>query len=426
MNKEEKRIIFLSSVGGMLEFYDFTIYGLFSVYFAEQFFPSHNNLTAIISSYAVFSVGYIVRPLGGILFSHIGDEIGRKTVMVVTMLLMGFASLGLGLLPTYASIGFWAPTLILLLRLVQGLAIGGELPSMIVYIAESLPKQRGIAIGALLVGTVGGLIPGMSINFLITHYLTHSQIYNYGWRIPFILGSFLCFFGYQIRNKLHETAVFNNLKKRVSFPLGELLRNHLSNVFIGFGLVSMTAPLIVLGVIFMPTYLTNILKLNPTHASNSIFFITVLYVPVIYAMGLLSHRFSPYVLMRNFTLLLIVGSAAFYFMLFQGHNLTLTLVIFALFSGLPICLPSILISYLFPPQIRLSGVALSYNLANAFFGGLTPTVVTSMIKWTHMPYTAPFLWVLFIACIALFSLACCRKYLDFTVKQTNFRGITQL
>ena len=120
LDKEQKKIIRLASVGGMLEFYDFTIYGLFAVYFAGQFFPSNNNFITIVSSYAVFLIGYIARPLGGIIFSHIGDEIGRKTVMIITMVLMGVASLGLGLLPTYASIGLWAPVCMLLLRLLQG------------------------------------------------------------------------------------------------------------------------------------------------------------------------------------------------------------------------------------------------------------------------------------------------------------------
>jgi MFS family permease len=224
LNKEQKRVVVLASLGGMLEFYDFTIYGLFAAYFAEQFFPSNNSFTTIVSTYAVFFIGYVARPLGGIMFSHLGDEIGRKTVMIVTMILMGLASLGLGLLPTYALIGLWAPVLMLLLRLLQGLAIGGELPSMIVYIAESLPEQRGIAMGGVFAGTIGGLIPGMLLNLLLTHYLTAEQIHDFGWRIPFILGSLLCFVGYQVRNKLHETAAFNGLKQHYKFPLGELAR----------------------------------------------------------------------------------------------------------------------------------------------------------------------------------------------------------
>src|SRR6185437_9004320 len=172
LNKEQKQIITLSSIGGMLEFYDFTIYSLFAVYFTNQFFPSHDQLISIVASYSVFLVGYIVRPLGGILFSHIGDEIGRKTVLIITMVIMGVSSLSIGLLPTYSQIGILAPILLLFFRLIQGLAIGGELPSVIVYVTESMPDKRGYGIGGIYTGTISGLIPGMLINLAIIHYLS--------------------------------------------------------------------------------------------------------------------------------------------------------------------------------------------------------------------------------------------------------------
>lgn len=412
LNKEQKRIICLASVGGMLEFYDFTIYGLFAAYFAGQFFPSSNSFVTIISTYSVFLIGYIARPLGGIIFSHIGDEIGRKTVMIVTMILMGVASLGLGLLPTYASIGLWAPLLMLLLRLLQGLAIGGELPSMIVYVAESLPEQRGVALGGVFAGTVGGLLPGMLINLLITHYLTPLQIHDFGWRIPFILGSLLCFVGYQVRNKLHETAAFSNLKQRYKFPLGELIRHHFGKVLIGAGLVSIMASSIILAIIFMPTYLTKILKFDPAYVSNIILGTTVLSITSTYVIGLLTTRFPLYTLMRNIIFVLILAAAACYLMIAHHYCLSLALVLFAIAQGALVCLPPIFLSYLFPLPIRLSGVALSYNIAFVFFGGLTPIAVTTMIEYTQMLTMAPFLCLLVVALIALFSLARCRHYLE--------------
>ena len=142
LNNEEKKIVRLAALGGMLEFYDFIIYGIFSVYFAQQFFPSGNPLLAVVKSYIVFILGYIARPIGGIFFSHIGDEQGRKRVLIITIVLMGVSSLGIGLLPTYDQIGIAAPLLLLTLRLVQGLALGGELPSTYVYISESMPQKK--------------------------------------------------------------------------------------------------------------------------------------------------------------------------------------------------------------------------------------------------------------------------------------------
>lgn len=417
LNKEQKSIIFLSSLGGMLEFYDFTIYGLFAVYFAGQFFPSDNHFATIIAGYAVFLIGYVVRPLGGIIFSHIGDEIGRKTVLILTMILMGVASLGLGLLPTYADIGIWAPIIMVLLRLLQGLAIGGELPSMIVYATESIPHQRGHAIGGIFSGTVSGLLPGMLINLLITHCFTLQQIHYFGWRIPFILGGFLCLVAYQVRRKLQETTAFSHLKQHAQFPFGELIKHHFGKMLIGVGLVSMMATPIILAIIFMPTYLTTILKFNPEQVSNTMLFVTALSVLSIYIMGLMADRYSPYKLMRNGIFMIVLAAATCYFMLAKGYSLTLALTIFAIFQGALVVFPPILLSYLFPIQIRLSGVALSYNLAFVFFGGLTPIAVTAIIEHTHMLYMAPFMCILMVSFVALFALYQSRKYLPAHVTQ---------
>lgn len=404
LTAEQKKIVFLSSLGGMLEFYDFTIYGLFAGYFSTQFFPSDNKLITIIASYSVFLIGYIARPLGGIIFSHLGDEIGRKSVMILTMILMGFASLGLGLLPTYATIGAWAPLAILSLRLVQGLAIGGELPSMIVYVAESMPEQRGIAMGGIFAGTVGGLIPGMLINLFITHWLTPAQIHSFGWRFPFVLGSLLCFVGYRIRSTLHETAAFMQLRQHKKFPLVSLLKHHFPNVCIGVGLVALMATPILLAIIFMPTYLTSILKFNPTTVSNAILFATIVSILSTYFMGLLTTRFSASNLMKASSLLLIVAAGICYWMIAHGGNLTLALSLFTLFQGALVCLPPILLSYLFPVEIRLSGVALSYNIAFILFGALTPIAVTTLIQYTHLFYLVPFLYLSLVVIIGLFSL----------------------
>ena len=414
MNTEQRRIITLSAIGGMLEFYDFTIYGLFAMYFAGQFFISNNYFAAILASYSVFVLGYVVRPLGGIIFSHIGDEIGRKKVLIITMGLMGFASIGLGVLPTYNQIGILAPCSMIILRLCQGLAIGGELPSMIVYATESIPNKRGLAMGIIFSGTVSGLIPGMLINILITHLLTVEQINTFGWRIPFILGGLLCFIAYQIRRKLHETSAFTHLKQHNKFPLLELIRHHFGKLIIGTGLISIMATPIILAIIFMPTYLTKILKYSTSEVSNTIFFTTILSVTSTYAMGLLANRFSVIQLMQKSLFGIVISSALCYFMLYKGYNLVVALFLFTIFQGTLMTLPPILLSYLFPVQIRLTGVALSYNLAFVLFGGLTPIIVTALIAQTQMFYMTPFICVLVVSFISLIAFYYYQKICDVT------------
>ncbi|MCC2625085.1 MAG: hypothetical protein K0R14_958 [Burkholderiales bacterium] len=411
LNREQKQIILLSSIGGMLEFYDFTIYGLFAVYFSNQFFPSHDQFISIIASYSVFLVGYVVRPLGGVLFSHIGDEFGRKIVLVITMILMGIASFGMGLLPNYAHIGIWAPLLMLFFRLLQGLAIGGELPSMIVYVTESMPDKRGFGMGGVFSGTVSGLLPGMLINLLITHYLTTRQIESFGWRIPFIIGGLLCFVAYQVRKKLQETQVFKNIKGRGKFPFIELLQYYLKEVIMGTGLVSIMASPITLVIIFMPTYLNKIVGLSIDSISHAVLIATVVCVLACYFMGMLANKFDVVKLMVWGTVLLLISAVLFYFGIARGYNLVLLITIFAIFQGALIMLPPIFLSYLFPAHVRLSGVALSYNIAFVIFAGLTPIIITSLIGKTGWIFGAPLLWIGLVAIIAITTTLMSRRYI---------------
>lgn len=202
LNHQERKIVGLSALGGMLEFYDFIIYGIFSVYFAHQFFPSGNELISIIQSYVVFVLGYIARPIGGMIFSHVGDEKGRKKVLIITIILMGISSLGIGLLPTYEQIGMAAPIALLFLRLLQGLALGGELPSTFVYVSETMPNKRGSGIGLTMTGVNSGLLLGMVVNELLNFMYTKAELIEFGWRIPFIFGGILCLVSYKIRKTL--------------------------------------------------------------------------------------------------------------------------------------------------------------------------------------------------------------------------------
>jgi|SRR6185437_12351855 len=412
LNKEQKQIILLSAIGGMLEYYDFAIYSLFAVYFAHQFLPSSDPLLLIIASYSVFLTGYIARPLGGILFSHIGDEIGRKTVLIITMVIMGVASLSIGLLPTYSQIGILAPILLLFFRLIQGLAIGGELPSVIVYVTESMPDKRGFGVGGIYTGTISGLIPGMLINFVIIHYLSIDQINSFGWRIPFILGGLLCFIAYQVRKKLHETKAFQRIKEKDKFPFIELLRHHFKEVVIGAALGSIMAVPLALVSVFMPTYLHKIVGLPMRGISSAILIATIISAVSVYLMGALANKFNLVKLIIGSTILVIIAAIFCYYGIAHSYNLTLSIGIFAIFQGAIITLPPIFMSYLFPAHVRLSGVALSYNIASVIFVGLTPIIVTSIIGKTGWVFVAPVLWLMFVAVISIIAALKAKKYIN--------------
>ncbi len=393
LTKEQRKVILLASVGGMLEFYDFTVYGLFALYFTAQFFPSSNTLLSVIASYTVFVVGYIIRPVGGVVFSHIGDEYGRKRVLIITMFLMGLASLGMGLIPTYAQIGIYAPVAMLVLRLLQGLAFGGELPSMIVYTTESMPEKRGLGVGGSFSGTVCGLVLGMVVNLVLVNILSHEQLANFGWRIPFILGGLLCIVAYKVRSELHETAAFKQMKHNVKVPVVELFRNYFKQVVIGIGLVSLVGTAIILLIVFMPTYLVKIVKMDPETIGNIVFVAALVSVVSAYLSGILVQKFDLFKITLAFLLGMIPAAMLCYYLISIQSFLYGGFILFAIFQGALITLPIVYLSYLFPPQVRLSGVALSYNISFVVFGGLTPLWVTGLIEKTGWLYLSPLLFL---------------------------------
>lgn len=393
LEQSERKLVLLASLGGMLEFYDFTVYGLFSIYFAEKFFPSSDQFISIIASYAVFVVGYIARPIGGIIFSHIGDEIGRKLVLILTMIIMGLASLGIGFLPTYDKIGVFAPILLLLFRLIQGLAIGGELPSMIVYVTESMPKKRGFAIGGVITGTDSGLVLGLLINFMLVSVYNTEQLQSFGWRIPFILGGLLCFVSYQIRKKLHESEIFEKSTNRPKFPLVHLLINYPLQTLYGFGLIAVMATFVMLSIIFMPTYLKQIAGIDLAKLSHYVLIAAFVTIISTYIMGIIANRFEPRKLMLIVCIMAIFMSSASYVLIANKTYILVALCLLTILQGCFATLAPLLISYIFPTEIRLSGVALSYNLSHTLWGGMAPIIITSLIHYSGFIYWIPLFYI---------------------------------
>lgn len=394
MNKEERKIVGLAALGGMLELYDFAIYGMFAVYFAHQFFPSTNTYTAILETYMVFSLGFILRPLGGIIFSHIGDEYGRKNVLVYTILIMGVSSVGIALLPTYATIGLAAPLLLLACRLLQGLAIGGELPTTFVYISESMPNKRILAFGITMTGVFSGYLFAAAINYILTRCFDTSQLNDFAWRIPFALGGLVCFISYKIRKTLRETKEFQEIMNKPRLPLVYLLKNYTPQVGAGAIFSATQQVFSILAIIYMPTYLRSILHISQD-AINSMLPVALVVSVVTIAVAGIAFRHLlnlPRLMMFSLVINLLIVPLAYYLIVNQYPFSGYILLMFGhAFIGLMIPL---YLTTLFPANIRLSGVAMSYNLSVATFGGLAPVLVTTLIKQTQAIYLTPVLYIL--------------------------------
>jgi MFS family permease len=210
---EERKVIFASSFGALLEWYDFYIYAALAVYFSTLFFPPGNESAAFLASLATFGAGFLVRPIGALIFGRLGDIVGRKHTFLMTILLMGISTIGIGLLPTYSSIGLAAPVLLVALRLLQGLALGGEVGGAITYVAEQSPlHRRGLYTSSLQTTATIGLLLSLLVVYCLKAFLTQSEFQAWGWRIPFVVSLVMLVISVYIRTKLHESPTFQRMK----------------------------------------------------------------------------------------------------------------------------------------------------------------------------------------------------------------------
>ncbi|GAA2862566.1 MFS transporter [Pseudonocardia halophobica] len=242
VRRAARRVAVASIVGTTMEFYDFTIYGLASaLVFGDVFFPAVSPSVGVLSSFATFGVGFLARPLGGILFGHLGDRIGRKKVLVATLLMMGGATVLIGCLPSFGTIGFWAPTLLVLLRLAQGLAYGGEWGGAVLMSFEHVPPQRrGFFASLPQTGLSAGSILG-NLAFLLVALLPDPQLQSWGWRIPFWLGAVLVVIGLVVRRRVEESPEFRRTVEAddvPAAPLRAVIRSHPRQILLAAGVMA--------------------------------------------------------------------------------------------------------------------------------------------------------------------------------------------
>lgn len=404
---KQKRMLFLSALGGALEFYDFIIYIFLAPMIEKVFFADSSAYLATIKTLTIFAIGYLFRPLGGIIFSHFGDRYGRKVVFLLTVIFMAVPSFAMGLLPTPAQIGLASPIMLLLLRMIQGLALGGEIPAAITFVSEHIPKNRhGFALSILFFGINVGLMLGSFVTTLMISSLSATEMLKFGWRIPFILGGILGITSVFMRRHLHETEAFSALSKQdlQRIPLFTLLKDSPTKIIRGMCLVAVGSTSVFL-YLYWPQYLNTYMGFDFNtimRINTACTFILNIFILI---GGLVADRMGTrhlYLLCTGF--LILFTYPLFY--IFSLHSLTLaalSYIIFSLaFGFIPGTYTSI-ISGLFPTSMRYSGIAMSYNLAFAIFGGLSPLICTFAIHYFNTAL-APAFYVTSVA--SLSWLAC--------------------
>jgi MFS transporter, MHS family, proline/betaine transporter len=384
------RIVLLASLGGTLEFYDFVIFGIFARDIADAIFPNGSPLVSLMASFAAFASGYLARPIGGIVLSHYGDRHGRRRVFLWSVFVMSGATLGMGLVPSHARWGVAASALMVLLRLVQGFCLGGELPGALTYVVETAPQIAPFVCGVVFACVTMGVAVATGVNLTVRGILGPALLPLYGWRIGFIVGGLGGMLTFVLRRSLEESPEFARVKAlALRQPFRELLRTHTMPVLIGCALLAATACFTGLYFSHLPAYLTTVLHYDARDAVLAQTLGVVVHAAAILFVGWIADRVSPLTLLRVGAFLILLLAFPFYHALeTRAATLPFILVLGGACGGLINGSFAVLLTDLFPTRIRFSGVALSFNVAFTTFSGMAPLIATTLIKETKL-LTAP-------------------------------------
>ncbi|KGA26018.1 MFS transporter [Pectobacterium brasiliense] len=404
LNRQDYKTLSLAALGGALEFYDFIIFVFFAAVIGDLFFPSDiPEWLRQVQTFGIFAAGYLARPLGGIIMAHFGDKSGRKKMFSLSILLMALPTLAMGLLPTYEAIGIAAPLLLLLMRVLQGAAIGGEVPGAWVFVAEHVPRARiGFACGTLTAGLTMGILLGSLIATLLNTVLTPEQMSGGGWRLPFFIGGVFGLVAMYLRRWLQETPIFMEMREQKKLaeelPLKSVVLNHKRAVVVSMLLTWLLSACIVVVILMAPTYLQKVHGIPAALALQANCLATIALMVGCVGAGLLVDRFGASKLFIVGSLLLAACSWFFYSS--AASSTTLLFVSYAIVGlsvGVVGGVPYVMVRA-FPAAVRFSGISFSYNVSYAIFGGLTPVFVTLIMKATPM---APAFYVLTLAAVGL-------------------------
>ncbi len=378
-------MIFAAMIGNALEYYDFTLYGFFAAYLSPLYFPSNDPSTSIISSFGVFAAGFLMRPLGGLIFGHLGDRYGRKRALFVSILLITLPTLTIGLLPTYSQIGFLAPLILVICRLAQGICTAGEYTGATVLIAEYTERnQPGFACSLLPASSLIGAIVGTGLGALCLI----DTMPDWAWRVPFIMGFIFGLFGLYLRKGIDESPTFINLTKNhqtIQSPILEVFKHERRNFFCTMGIgAAALAPFYIISVYIIS--LTAQLNISPSQGmlfNVGVLMMWMMFIPII---GYFSDKVGLKKMMSFGAILLMVVSLPIFCLV--NYSLSLETILLAQillsFCGAFYVAPvgAFLATKVFPASSRYSGMALGISCGEALFGGTAPLIATALVALT--------------------------------------------
>ncbi|MEP7102075.1 MAG: MFS transporter [Burkholderiales bacterium] len=385
-----RRVVISALVGASIEWYDFFLYGVVAgIVFNKLYFPGSDPVVATLLAYTTFAVGFVTRPLGGVIFGHFGDKIGRKSMLVITLMIMGVATFLIGLVPTYAQIGIAAPLLLLLLRVLQGIGLGGEWGGAVLMAYEYAPKEkRGFYASLPQIGLAIGLCLASGVVALLSSLLTDAQFLAWGWRVAFLLSGVMVIVGMYIRLTIQETPEFAAVKARnaeLRIPFMDMIKRYPGNVLKGMGARYIDGVFFNVFGVFSINYLTNTIKISRTDALLGVMAAAVVMVFTIPFFGRMSDRVGrAKVYMWGSIITAVSAFPGFWLMTHAGGSTTM--IWLAIVIPLGILYASVygpeaaLFCDLFDAKVRYTGISFVYQFSGIFASGITPIIATALIK----------------------------------------------
>ncbi|MGD8829713.1 MAG: MFS transporter [Pseudomonadales bacterium] len=396
-------------IGNVVEWYDFALYGYMAGILSGLFFPGNNPTAALIATYGVFAAGFVMRPLGSAVFGWLGDTVGRSTTMLISVTMMALPTFLLGCLPTYAMVGLWAPVLLVLVRLVQGLSVGGEFSSSVTYLVETAtPDRRGIAGSWANTGSIFGMLLGSGVAAATTTVLSTGHIHAWGWRVPFLLGGVLGITSILLRRHLPKSEHFqkHHEEREDTSPLLEAFTTNRRETIEALVFASAYGVLFYIPLVYLPEWLNGYTSLALDRALQINTAATALLLALIPVSGWI----GDHVLRRRRFILIAMLSVALvswplYAWLESGGMASVVVanIVFMLMIAVPLGSAPALFVELFPARDRLSGYSVAYNLGLGVVGGATPMVSTWLIDVTGQP-TMPAVVMTVMAVVAVGAL----------------------
>ena len=400
-------VAFASAIGTTIEWYDFFLFGVVTpLVFNKLFFPNFDPLVGTLLAYTTFFVGFISRPIGGIIFGHYGDRIGRKTVLVLTILIMGVATFLIGLLPTYATVGIWAPVMLLFLRIFQGIGIGGEWGGAVLMAVEHSPAgRRGFYGSWPQIGVPAGLLLSSGMVYLLS-YLPEADFFSWGWRIAFLISAVLVAVGLYIRLKIMETPAFTRIQesdKVVHVPFFELWRTHGKNTLLGLGARYIEGVTFNIFGVFVVGYLAGTLGLPRQTALAGVMIASAIMIVMLPIYGNLSDRIGRRRMFGVAGILIGILSFPAFWLMQTKEPLLVWIAIAVPFAFV---YPAVygpqaaLFSELFDTRVRYTGISFVYQFSGIYASGLTPIIATALLP---MGGNKPWLICLYVLAVSIVS-----------------------